>query len=623
MAEDKKISQLDPTADNDVTLDDIVALVDLQGTPTTKRVTLQQIKNAFGVMPSSGSVKAFLKDSTLTTAHIGLLAMQKVTPLNGNPQSLADFDVKAVLADTVAATPGVKGEYLLGFSGIILEQPESKIIRVLFNNNPLPGNSIVFKDDNNSTIGTVTFKSAGNANAGSNEIEIGATLADTVHNVVNHFSSLSTSLTSQYARVEAYTDIYTDGNPHIDFEMRFNDPLGDSYKYLHNSSIDTGFDTFNGAVNKTGSSLVDSFGNTALFVTDGIDIGDGYYHVTSVGGQDQSGGSWYCQNADASTDIYVKIAGVYYLVDSYSRLEDGQLNWAASSYPYNNGVFTVFPVWHASGNSFSISTIRDINIPVAQVAQSINQAATNQNYILLASSWDSNNGGQTLISYASLFRNDAGQPNGTFGAFGLKYFADDTEAVAALTWALNNTSGGWFNTMFDVVTPLAYNSDHERYEVTVRNKTAPTSPTGTYFQAYQAGGVNNITQVISGSQSGRAERIPYAIIGKIVGIDGNNALIDTSFIFDVTMCSEADGAFGILPYSDELNYGNYIPAIIAWRGGKVIDLAGYYNLMQNAGYAGDNLMLTPLLVGGYYRPVGAAAPDGQIAIDGKFILFGN
>lgn len=69
--------------------------------------------------------------------------------------------------------------------------------------------------------------------------------------------------------------------------------------------------------------------------------------------------------------------------------------------------------------------------------------------------------------------------------------------------------------------------------------------------------------------------------------------------------------------------GEFVTAIIAWRGGKVIDLYGFYFLMQNSGYSGDSLLQAPLLVGGCYRPIGAAMPGGQISVDSKFVYFGN
>ena len=181
----------------------------------------------------------------------------------------------------------------------------------------------------------------------------------------------------------------------------------------------------------------------------------------------------------------------------------------------------------------------------------------------MASSWDSNNGGQTLISYASLFRNDAGQPNGTFGAFGLKYFADDSEVIDALNWALLNTNGNYFSSMFDIVTPLAYNGGTNKYEIIIRNKTAPTANTNVSFQHNSQQNVEASATTNTAPVSGSPEQVAFSILGKIVGINGENVLIDNSPIIDLIM---SDDSQGIMPAMDEFN--SY-QSLVAWRGGKV------------------------------------------------------
>ncbi|MEN6384964.1 MAG: hypothetical protein ABFD79_07165, partial [Phycisphaerales bacterium] len=226
----------------------------------------------------------------------------------------------------------------------------------------------------------------------------------------------------------------------------------------------------------------------------------------------------------------------------------------------------------------------------------------------------------TVLELRDIFRNDAGQPYGVFGAFGLKYFVDDSDAIAGLNWALSQNTN--FGTMFDISSPLIATEDNV-YVLEVQNKTTPEGNGYTYFNTNSFQSVYCNTNTLEDATGGKPERIPYTIIGKIVGVDGNDALIDSSFLFDLKMCSEADGAIGVLPYSDDFNYGSYFAGVYAWRNGTVIDLAGYANLMQNAGFDGENVFVSPILVGGYFRPVNAAAPGGQVSIDGKFVFFGN
>lgn len=587
-------------------------------TDVGKTVVLKADKTGFEyatLAAGGGGVKRFPKESSLTSAHIGLLAMQQVVALNNNPQGINDFDIKAVLANTIAATPGTKGVYRIAFSGLIMEMPVSKLIRVTFYHNPQVNDRLNFDSNTYGNMGTLVFKSAGNANASMNEVEIGNTLHQTISNVLSFFSSASTILTSECARVETSNNPVGDGESYIVFEMQYLKP--DQRKYLDESQISYQGDPFQPGVGNPGGNtllMTDNYGHTVAVVVDNNPNVDGHFPVTQIGDQAYSGGELFILSTG---ELAINYTGMYYNVLTLSREQNGTLNLNGGM--VNRNVASIFPLWYEPYQIFNVNTDRALTMGAAINASSI--ANIGSQYYILANSWDSNGSGQTIIDYASLFRNDAGQPHGTFGAFGLKYFANNTEVIAALNWALNNTPGNWFTTMYDVVTPLAYNSGNSSYEIVVRNKTAPMTQASDYFQVLTISNVNANTEVVTNAQSGRAERIPYVIIGKVVGIDGSDALIDTSYIYDLKMCSEADGAFGILPYADDMNYGNYIPGVIAWRNGTVIDLAGYYTLMQNAGFQGDNLMQLPLLVGGYFRPVGAAAPDGQVAIDGKFTLF--
>ena len=70
--------------------------------------------------PSTPNINSIMrpKDASLTTDHIGLLAMQQVTVLNNPPQSAADFEVKAVLCNTTPSTTDQNVKYKIELFGL-------------------------------------------------------------------------------------------------------------------------------------------------------------------------------------------------------------------------------------------------------------------------------------------------------------------------------------------------------------------------------------------------------------------------------------------------------------------------------------------------------------------------
>lgn len=457
------------------------------------KVIIDFIVNLIGTGSGSSTdtnIKRFPKDASLTSAHIGLLAMQQVTLLNDPPTSSEDIVTKAVLCTTEPMVPGVKGVYKLTFSGIRKLQPVTKLIKVDMSANPSAGDTIVFSV-NTLSDETLTFVSSGSGNASNNEVEVGATLADTLTNIVSHFTSAGTNLTNNRARVND-----TDNATYIEFELSHNE--ADAVKYIQDSTITT-----------TGS-------------------------------------------------------GVY-----------------------------------------SISTTRELS----SYAQELLDISTDNNSMLNATTWDSSNNVREILLYSQLYVASNGQPNGTTGAFGLKYFADDTEAIAAINWALSNNA--YFPTMFDITSALTLNAGN--YEMQISNKTAPLN---TMVSTISPQNNHNIT--VSSTTTTTpvlpvVEQVKNFILGRIEGVDGEEVLINTSFIFDLKLSSEDDGASGaVIPQI----YKSYIPHLIAWRNGTVIDLYGFgTNILLTSGiYYNDNFLVNVDKLGGFFRPISKGVADGNITV---------
>lgn len=426
------------------------------------------------------STKSFPKHTSLTVADVGKLAMNKLFVINEPPQSFADVEYKAVVADTTPAVEGIKGVYKLSFDGLKLVEPVTKLIKIEFTNQPNDGDYLYIKDENDMGLFLFYYR---DILISSNNIQIGVDLAETISNTITFFIS------NIVAIVES-----SDANS-ITFNMMLNSQ-DDSIKYFNESNIV---------------------------------IGPG------------------------SSDVY------------------------------------------------TITTERELTIDAASKAQAIYNLQNN--YLL------QNNNGRTLIDYASIFRNDSGQPNGTLGAFGLKYFANDSEVIDALNWALLNTTGNYFSSIFDIVTPLAYNGGTEKYEIVITNKTAPTSSGNTNFQNNNQQGVEVETSTVSGAELGSPEKIGYAIIGKIVGVDGDNVLIDKSQMYDLTMHADANG---VIPATADFNSADYL---VAWKGGTVIDLQRFKTIMNDAGVNENDAYRLMTTVSGFFTPLSKGLPSGLVTCE--------
>lgn len=146
------------------------------------KVLLAQLPTMGG---GGGSVQRFAKHPSLTSAHVGLLAMQQVTPLVQNPQSAADFDVEAVLANTVPAVSGNKGQAEIRVENLMLPDLHTSLLKIVFNANPNTGDSLtIMLDDSNSEPRPFTFNFGA-----ANNMPIGATILDTFNALVNEINT--------------------------------------------------------------------------------------------------------------------------------------------------------------------------------------------------------------------------------------------------------------------------------------------------------------------------------------------------------------------------------------------------------------------------------------------------
>jgi hypothetical protein len=285
----------------------------------------------------------------------------------------------------------------------------------------------------------------------------------------------------------------------------------------------------------------------------------------------------------------------------------------------------------------AVNNQRDLDKSLAKMLADISN--NNFNYMLSIYNWATNQNTERILDYYNLY-NSSIQSIGTLGAFGMRYFTNDTEAKAAIMAALQSTNGGKFFQLFNIVSPLSGNGGY--YTMTIEDKVSPTGNANLYFQSNSI--TSNDYNVIPNVQAnttqepigGTPEHVPYAVIGRIEDIDlnTNEVLISTSKVMELTMCSAADGAFGTIPLSIEYiktdGYGTSTPMypyIIPFRKGKVIDFFGYINKVLDGNI--NNLSNSPAIYNLFfnqsYRPLTAAKPDEKVIADTsiQFPFFDN
>lgn len=240
--------------------------------------------------------------------------------------------------------------------------------------------------------------------------------------------------------------------------------------------------------------------------------------------------------------------------------------------------------------------------------------------------WGTNNTNLTFITWYDLLNSDYGQYNGNGNEM-----PDAATALLGITQALgldpvNNASNDWLRrlnegawaTDFNVVSPLAEVSAGV-FEITIETKTVPNTR-DSYFQIQfeNPSPLPDSPQIeVVIEEAGNVvipEMVPYTILGKIVGVEGNEVLIDTSSIFEVKLASAADGELGTIPFTPEIDMGDFYPVVLAWRNGRAISIYGYS--LINGIFDNDlqEALTHTQQKGGMFRVLNGGMPDDVIKV---------
>ena len=600
--------------------------------------TLKANGNTGGGNPSPGTsgVIRLPKDDSVTIADVGKLMMQKTILLELPPDSLEDIDSKIFVADTTPGTDGTKGVWEFSFQHDPPLPPTNQIIRLTFtdNINPVYWHTWNFGDG-----GSLRFFEPGiSTNLSEGQIELGATLEDTIL-VIEDYFALSTNLTNNVS----LSGNGTDGTGHRFLEFTFHMGQSDT-QYTLAQTITFGYGVYSGNfpagfTNETNINftfwdinnnpigyLRDFYGNEATLTTETSANIDGFVKVISIE-SDTAGLIDTSSGVENDMELYFKDnalwlyhLGNYNQYSSFIRLIGG--NWIIDTgiINFNATIPNVFPIYRLVEEYYTTSYIQNLTPDRVQIAQSLYSSVINNSYIIDVSTWDSTNGGQAILTYADLFSNNSLIPYGVIGPFNIRYYANSEDWLDAINWCFANGTLGTNNTkpsnafaeMFDIVQVLQerISSPPDIY-MRVQSKTAPSS---SYTNAgFMVGSSNNYapnatTLTIIEPIVKLPERITSTLVGVLVGVDGTDALISDGQFMKLKLCSVLDGANGIIPYTEETPS---LPWVIAWRDGTVIDYSGFINTMQNAGFSGQAILYW-LYIDGIYTTVTGNLPDGEI-----------
>lgn len=215
------------------------------------------------------------------------------------------------------------------------------------------------------------------------------------------------------------------------------------------------------------------------------------------------------------------------------------------------------------------------------------------------------------ILVSDLFYAGSGNPYGTPDENGILEFADNTEKINALNWALfnapeTNSFNGRLADVLNVITALYHYSDSNSFKMVVED--IYNKVESSYFESYTFGyfklWVSNIVERVNGS----TERVDSVILGTITAIDGEDVLIDTSPVQTVKIATAEDGAMGVLPVPSLTEMGNQI--LMPWRNGRVIDLNGWFMTQQPS--IDENFVESMASTRGCFTALTAGQPGGDV-----------
>lgn len=573
------------------------------------------------------------KHSSVTSNDIGKIIMNKVNILNSPPMSVDDVECLAYVCTTEPMTAGEKGVWELNFSPDFPLEPLNKIIRVTFIGDMMPINFHRWDFGITGNLGTLTFFFLPSSlQESEGQLYIGSSISDTISAIQHYFSTQSTTLTQNVTLLASGLDV--NNHYYLDFRFTMN---GNESQYTLNNTIDftpalyqnnspsgfestlsNNFTSFDINTQPYGY-VYDNWGNQVIVSTETSYNIDGYAKVISF--QSESLGLFNTTGGISSGTymffkdgyLYLGVEGNYNILTSSLRLDTGQwvMNTASA---YSTTIALVFPVYKTIDQYFAATTIQGLTTDRVSLASSLSNETVSYTNAIFAQTWDGDNSSFSILNYHDLCSYANANPYGLVGAYNIKYFSSRSEYIQAINWAMQSGPNSNFNNLFNIISPLAYDINSGRLKMTVENKTPPVANNS--YSSFSTGGFNStfpdaVTTTITSPVQMKPERIANAIVGVLVGVEGDDALVDSAFINKVRMCSSADGAMGTLPYTELLQA---FPFVMVWRDGKVIDFPGWSTEMYNAGFSNENVHSYWLLNSGILVPITLAQPDEELYV---------
>lgn len=574
------------------------------------------------------------KHSSVTNADIGKIVMQRTSFINFPPESIEDIESLIYVCDTSPAETGTKGRWNLSFSPNYPLPPLTQIIRVTFIGDILPIYGHRWNFGSSETFGVLTFLPNNISPIISDgQINFGNNLDDLISNIQNYFNTQNTTLTQNVRFLATGTD--SDNHKWIDFEFYLAD-TNSQYTVTHSITFEHAVYSgnippgFEGSVfldfalfdinSQQYGYMTDNWGNSVTISTDTAYDVNGYVQVlslqsTTLGLLNTAAGIVSGTNLYFKDEqLYLGVIGDYNLVTSMSRLDTGQ--WVLGTQgAYSATVQLVFPQYILIEDYYASSYTQSLTPDRVNVAEDISNRSQSYDYVIEVDTWDTNNGYQAFLVYFDLYSYASTIPYGTVGPYNLKYFSSIEEYKDAINWAVLNGQYSHFSEIFNVVEPLAYDADNNIIKMVIESLTAPSNPgdsaqfvTSVLNPDYPVATVTTNIEPVAR----KPERITGSVVGVLVGTEGNNAIIDSTFINTVKMCSAADGAFGALPYTEEIQTYH---SVLAWRDGKVIDFFGWSTVMNNSGWnISENIISYWLFSSGFFVPMSAALPEADLFV---------
>ena len=218
---------------------------------------------------------------------------------------------------------------------------------------------------------------------------------------------------------------------------------------------------------------------------------------------------------------------------------------------------------------------------------------------------NSNQVGGCFLPLNYLFSPLNGNPYGTPDGDGILHFADNTEKENALNWVVNNKIFvGKDYKALQITSPFTYNPTTGGFECIVEATVLFDLERSTLWDERNYPPYHYTITTLTPQTEYSPEAVRHTILGTIVGVDGDEVLIDTAMVQTLKMASTADGAMWILPKTENFSNGMLVP----WRNGTVID---YFSWTQIANIQGDANTYA-LASGTLFSALNVAAPDAEV-----------